>query len=84
MSSLTPLTTAALVTISAEGAAVATGKPLSIKPIIGGFILGVFLIGLYMINNEMGTYFSILAIVTALLINGIPILSKITGQKYGG
>lgn len=82
MSSLTPLTTATLVSISAEGASLATGHGVNMKPVIGGFILGIFLLGLDAINDRVATYISIMILVTAALVNGMPILSKITGQNY--
>ena len=82
MSSITPLTTAALVSLSSEGALLAKGQGVSIRPVIGGFLLGIFLVGINGASDKVASYLSVLILVTAALVNGIPILGAVTRQDF--
>ena len=81
MATLTPFTTAAIVVLSTEGAALAKGKPLTMKPVIAGFVLGVFLMGGNMLNERITSLLALLILIMAAFVNGLPILEKVTGVK---
>ncbi len=76
--SLTPVTVASIVAVSTEGALIAKGEPPSIRPIIGGFVLGIFLIGLANFNDKLASYMSVLILLSAALINGPTLFSKLS------
>lgn len=65
----------------AEAKRLVTKQPLSVRPVIGGFLLGVFLFIFGMINENLATKFAYLAIVAALLTNGVPTFQAITPNK---
>lgn len=66
---------------STEAKNLITQQKLTIQPIIGGFLLGIFLFIFGMINAELGSKFAYLAIVAALLTNGVPAFQALTPNK---
>lgn len=65
----------ALVTViiavgSTEAKSVLAGKPMTMKPVIGGFILGLFLFTFAGVNQKLFTSFCYLVIAASLLVNG--------------
>lgn len=68
-------TTAVVAVGSAEAANLADKKPLTMKPVIGGFILGLFLFAFGMVNENVASKLCILVIITAILMNGAKLFS---------
>lgn len=64
------VTTVGVTVGSNEIAKLVNNKGLQIDPLLGGFILGAFLFGFDMIAPKVTSYFCILLIITALLVNG--------------
>lgn len=70
------LLTAAVVVGSTEAKRIKSGQGVTVKPLIAGFMLGLFLLALGSINDHISNLFAILIVISALLLNGIPILTK--------
>ena len=68
--------TVGVVVGSAEAKRISSGQAPNFKPLIGGFMLGLFLLGLNEINTRIADLFAILIVVSAILVNGIPIFYK--------
>lgn len=70
-----------LVTVgTTEAARIAKGNGPTMKPIIAGFILGICLYGIYAIDDYLGHTFAILIVVTAILANGMTVISGLEGK----
>ncbi len=73
------LTVATVVGTTEAKALYAPGKnkqgKLTVRPVIAGFAMGVFLFAFDSINSDITTKLCVLIIISALLINGLPLLS---------
>lgn len=76
MNASTAFVSVGVVVASAEAKRITHGEAPNMKPIIGGFMLGLFLLGLGSANNMLADRFALLIVISALLVNGIPILVK--------
>jgi hypothetical protein len=56
-------------------------KPVSLSPVLGGFLLGLMLFILGLVNETLATRFVYLVIVAGLLINGTATFKAITPKK---
>lgn len=70
------LVVAAVVVGTTEAKQIKTGHAPAFKPVLGGFMLGLFLIALGAANDHIANLFGVLIVVSAILLNGIPILTK--------
>jgi len=70
------LVIAAVVVGSTEAKQIKSGHAPSFRPVLGSFMLGLFLIALGAANDHIANLFGILIVITAILENGIPILTK--------
>lgn len=84
MSSFTglALTTAVVAAGSTEARYLAEKKPLSMKPVIGGFVLGVFLFALGMASESVTRKFCYFIIITALLVNGVKTMEVLDPNRF--
>jgi hypothetical protein len=57
-------------TVATYAGNVSGGKPVTIKPLIGGFIAGTLLLGVGMWSGQVALMFSVVMLVTSILING--------------
>ena len=78
MSAVGVIGTVAVVVATTEAAQISNGRGVSVTPIIGGFVLGGFLFAIGAANEKLGSQFAALILVTALLINGVPLLGLVT------
>jgi len=51
----------------------------SFHPVIGGFIVGTVLLTLAFFSTDMAAALALLLLVTSVLMNGVPILKKVSG-----
>lgn len=75
-----PVTVVAVVVGTTYGANAVKKKPLTIKPLIAGWILGLFLFVIDEVSPDIGSAFGALAMVSALLVNGgdlFPAIGKV-------
>ena len=70
------LVVAAVVVGTTEAKSIKSGHAPAFKPVLGGFMLGLFLIALSAANDHIANLFGVLIVVSAILLNGIPILTK--------
>ena len=70
------LIVAAVVVGSSEANKITNKQAPTFKPILGGFMLGIFLIALSGINDHIANLFGVLIVISSILLNGIPILTK--------
>ncbi len=80
MPDLVPVTVLVVVGTT-EARRISEGNGPTMKPVIAGFIVGIGLYGLAALDDTLGHYFSLLIIVSAIVVNGLPIFTKITGGK---
>ncbi len=76
MDTSSALVTAAVVVASSEAKRIKNKQAPTIKPVLGGFMLGFFLLALGSANDHIANLFAILIVITAILTNGLPIISK--------
>lgn len=70
------LVVAAVVVGTTEAKQIKSGHAPTFKPVLGGFMLGLFLIAISAANDHIANLFGILIVISAILLNGIPILTK--------
>lgn len=77
MSATLPIIAAITAMGCTEIARATTKEAPTIKPILGGFLLGAFLLIIDAIDDSLGTAFSVLVIIAALLVNGVKVFGAI-------
>lgn len=78
MSSAFTIPVAVAVTIGlAEADAAFHKHPLTIKPVIGGFIMGMFLYAISELDTRLGNLFAALIVVNALIQHGDTVFSHL-------
>ena len=70
------LVVSAVVVGTTEAKAIKSGHAPAFRPVLGGFMLGLFLIAIASVNDHIANLFGILIVISAILANGIPILTK--------
>lgn len=70
------LIVSAVVVGSTEANRITHKQAPTIRPLLGGFMLGLFLIALGAANDHLANLFGILIVISAILVNGIPFVSK--------
>ena len=76
MNSSQALVVAAVVVGTTEAKQIKSGHAPTFRPVLGGFMVGLFLIALGAANDHIANLFGVLIVVSAILLNGIPILTK--------
>ena len=78
MSNLGVMTAVTVVVATSESNALLSRGTFTMRPLIAGFILGIFLFALDSANAKMSSVFITLIIITAILVNGEPLLKLLT------
>ena len=68
------MTTVTVVVASTEAALLLENKGLSMRPVVAGFVLGIGLFSIEAVNENVATKLGTLILITALLVNGLPLL----------
>ncbi len=76
MNTSSALVVAAVVVGTTEAKSIKAGHAPAFKPLLGGFMLGIFLIALAAANDHLANLFGVLIVISAILLNGIPVLTK--------
>lgn len=79
-------TTTAVLTVlvvvgGTEASAAVKGKPLTLKPVVSGFLLGLFLFTIGLLSEDLATKICYLIIAASLLVNGLPLIQAASGVK---
>ena len=78
MSNLGVMTAVTVVVATSESNVLISRGTFTMRPLIAGFILGLFLFALDSANEQVSKVFITLIIITALLVNGEPLLRLLT------